>query len=139
MKRRTGRQRSPSVCTGAAPEPLRVTLDEIRSSTTRGKWWLVGAAWAGDPLAEETESSGQALQFQTKEAQGDKELAKLARAQGMNTDIRKGIFNVIMTSEVRILIQFPSWVLSLQATRPLILLLCHRIMSTHATGSCSLA
>ncbi|GAA5963013.1 hypothetical protein JCM8115_002588 [Rhodotorula mucilaginosa] len=85
--------------TGAAPEPLRVTLDEIRSSTTRGKWWLVGAAWAGDPLAEETESSGQALQFQTKEAQGDKELAKLARAQGMNTDIRKGIFNVIMTSE----------------------------------------
>ncbi|GAA5991058.1 hypothetical protein JCM10908_006519 [Rhodotorula pacifica] len=85
--------------TGAAPEPLRVTLSEIRSSTTRGKWWLVGAAWAGDPLAEETETSGQALQFQTKEAQGDKQLAKLARAQGMNTDVRKGIFNVIMTSE----------------------------------------
>lgn len=40
--------------------------------------------------------------LQTKEAQGDKELAKLARQQGMNTDIRKGIFNVLMSSEVRI-------------------------------------
>lgn len=91
---------APDTVTGAAPDPLRVSLDEIRSSTTRGKWWLVGAAWAGDPLAEEGDASGPALQFQSKETQGDKQLAKLARAQGMNTDVRKGIFNVIMTSEV---------------------------------------
>lgn len=115
---------------------MRVTLDEIRSSTTRGKWWLVGAAWAGDPLAEETESSGQALQFQTKEAQGDKELAKLARAQGMNTDIRKGIFNVIMTSEVRFCFSRGLGMRSVQVMRQLIFA-CYRTMSTLATGFCS--
>lgn len=27
-------------------------------------------------------------------------MAKLARAQGMNTDIRRGVFNVLMSSEV---------------------------------------
>ncbi|GAA5825170.1 hypothetical protein JCM11251_006128 [Rhodosporidiobolus azoricus] len=86
---------------GAAPDPLRVSLSEIRSSTTRGKWWLVGAAWAGDPLAEAAAagSTSGGLQFQTKESQGDAELARLARKQGMNTDIRKGVFTVLMSSE----------------------------------------
>ncbi|GAA5999636.1 Sgd1p [Rhodotorula paludigena] len=88
---------------GAAPDPLRVSLSELRASSTRGKWWLVGAAWAGDPLAEldggEASSSVPAKALQSKEAQGDKELARLARAQGMNTDVRKGVFNVLMSSE----------------------------------------
>ncbi|GAA5933268.1 hypothetical protein JCM10213_001236 [Rhodosporidiobolus nylandii] len=83
---------------GAAPDPLRVSLPEIRAGTTRGKWWLVGAAWAGDPLAEAAQQ-GNTLAFQTKEAQGDAELARLARKQGMNTDIRKGVFTVLMSSE----------------------------------------
>ena len=32
----------------------------------------------------------------------DAALTKLAKAQGMNTDIRKGIFVVLMSSEVRL-------------------------------------
>ncbi|BGO92639.1 hypothetical protein NBRC10512_005865 [Rhodotorula toruloides] len=85
--------------TGSAPEALRVSLSEIRASTTRGKWWLVGAAWSGDPLAKTSTGGATLPVLQTKEAQGDKELAKLARQQGMNTDVRKGIFNVLMSSE----------------------------------------
>jgi nucleolar MIF4G domain-containing protein 1 len=92
---------TPSSPIGAAPDPLRVSLAEIRSSTTRGKWWLVGAAWMGDPLAEAAEGSN-GLTFQTKESQGDAELARLARKQGMNTDIRKSVFTVLMSSEVRL-------------------------------------
>ncbi|GAA6028747.1 hypothetical protein JCM8097_007375 [Rhodosporidiobolus ruineniae] len=83
---------------GAAPDSLRVSLSEIRSSTTRGKWWLVGAAWSGDPLAEVNGGEG-GLAVQTKETKGDAELARLARKQGMNTDIRKSVFTVLMSSE----------------------------------------
>ncbi|GAA6011691.1 hypothetical protein JCM10207_004212 [Rhodosporidiobolus poonsookiae] len=84
---------------GAAPDALRVSLDEIRSSASRGKWWLVGAAWSGDPLAEAAAAGASGLAFKTPEAQGDAELARLARKQGMNTDIRKSVFTVLMSSE----------------------------------------
>src|SRR4051812_23286113 len=39
-------------CTVLVHEPLRISLADLRSADTRGKWWLVGAAWGGDPLAE---------------------------------------------------------------------------------------
>ncbi|KAI0001466.1 armadillo-type protein [Russula compacta] len=60
-------------------DPLRVSLDDLHSAETRGKWWLVGAAWNGDPLVERHESS--------------------KRRQGMNTDIRRSIFVVLMSSD----------------------------------------
>ncbi|KPV74588.1 uncharacterized protein RHOBADRAFT_28154 [Rhodotorula graminis WP1] len=90
-----------SRASGAAPDPLRVGLGELRDPK-RGKWWLVGAAWAGDPLAEHQaglEQQGGLLGKGGKEATGDAELARLARSQGMNTDVRKGVFNVLMSSE----------------------------------------
>ncbi|GAA5850703.1 hypothetical protein JCM9279_006398 [Rhodotorula babjevae] len=92
-----------SRASGAAPDPLRVGLGELRDPK-RGKWWLVGAAWAGDPLAEhqaglEQQGSLGGGGKGGKEATGDAELARLARSQGMNTDVRKGVFNVLMSSE----------------------------------------
>ncbi|GAA5834969.1 hypothetical protein JCM5353_003339 [Sporobolomyces roseus] len=84
---------------GAAPDPLRVSLSEIRSSATRGKWWLVGAAWSGDPLLEAQQSGILSEQVRTKESKSDAKLVKLARSQGMNTEVRKGVFNVLMSSE----------------------------------------
>ena len=33
-------------------EPLRVSLEDLRSADTKGRWWLVGTAWGGDPLVE---------------------------------------------------------------------------------------
>ena len=77
-------------------EPLRVTLEDLRSAENRGKWWLVGAAWNGDPLAENKEHPTRAVVAVDQE----NKLSKLARKQGMNTDIRRSIFVVLMSSEV---------------------------------------
>jgi nucleolar MIF4G domain-containing protein 1 len=84
-------------CAVKPHEPLRVTLEDLRSAQKRGKWWLVGAAWSGDPLAENMENSMRT----TSVADQENRLLKLARKQGMNTDIRRSIFVVLVSSEVR--------------------------------------
>ncbi|THH33208.1 hypothetical protein EUX98_g958 [Antrodiella citrinella] len=78
-----------------AHEPLRVTLSDLHSADTKGKWWLVGAAWGGNPLVDHKENTANA-----KDLDGPSEdvLMKLARKQGMNTDIRRNIFVVLMSS-----------------------------------------
>ncbi|KAI9000175.1 armadillo-type protein, partial [Gaertneriomyces semiglobifer] len=81
-------------------EPLRVGLEDIRSIKTKGKWWLVGAAWAGHDGAGSNLPAGvdsKALTDETGQASSD--LLKLARAQKMNTDVRRSIFIVLMSSE----------------------------------------
>ncbi|KAI9461662.1 hypothetical protein BJY52DRAFT_1357376 [Lactarius psammicola] len=81
-----------------AHEPLRVSLDDLHSADTRGKWWLVGAAWSGDPLVERQESSKRALNTRDEDV-AENALLKLAKKQGMNTDVRRSIFVVLMSSE----------------------------------------
>jgi nucleolar MIF4G domain-containing protein 1 len=78
-------------------DPLRVSLDDLHSAETRGKWWLVGAAWSGDPLVEAQETS---KRTSTRQSSDENALLKLARSQGMNTDIRRSIFVVLMSSDV---------------------------------------
>ena len=73
-------------------EPLRVTLNDIRNVNEKGKWWLVGASWKNDELPlqaadENLQDSGDAL-------------ISLARAQRMNTEIRRAVFIALMGSEV---------------------------------------
>lgn len=93
-----------------AHDPLRVTLDDLRSTESRGKWWLVGAAWAGDPLLEHRENTAGGDHQAKNATRVDEEdivihedaLLKLARKQGMNTDIRRKIFVVLMSSDVSI-------------------------------------
>ena len=81
-------------------EPLRVSLEDLHSAESKGKWWLVGAAWGGDPLVDrqqETNAEGATA----KPAESTENLLrKLAKKQGMNTDIRRSIFIVLMSSEV---------------------------------------
>ncbi|KAG6819525.1 hypothetical protein H0H93_011028 [Arthromyces matolae] len=82
-----------------AHEPLRVSLGDLHSAETKGKWWLVGAAWAGDPLVDrqvEVKNTDTQTMEATKPAN---DLIKLARKQGMNTDIRRSIFVVLMSSD----------------------------------------
>ena len=85
----------------AAHDPLRVSLDDLHSAETKGKWWLVGAAWGGDPLLEQQQASanrdGGAAPPETA---SESSLVKLARKQGMNTDIRRSVFVVLMSSDV---------------------------------------
>lgn len=60
-----------------------------------GKWWLVGGAWSGHDAA--------ALQQTLCQQQNPgitSDLLQLAKRQGMNTDIRRSLFVVLVTSEV---------------------------------------
>ncbi|KAK5733035.1 suppressor of glycerol defect [Elasticomyces elasticus] len=80
-----------------ATEPLRITLDDLRQGEKKGKWWLVGASYQ-DPLPAKLDGSGARRRLDDGDAGYDSEtpghtnLTKAARAQGMNTDIRRQIF-----------------------------------------------
>lgn len=87
-------------------EPLRIGLKDLRDSEKKGKWWLVGASWR-DPAKmadQETQSPKEVKRTATKgdDADSDNEkaadLLALARAQGMNTDVRRAIFVALMDS-----------------------------------------
>ncbi|RPD60072.1 MIF4G-domain-containing protein [Lentinus tigrinus ALCF2SS1-7] len=81
-------------------EPLRVSLEDLRSAETKGKWWLVGAAWSGDPLVERQQvATDQEAATPAADVPNENALLKLAKKQGMNTDIRRGIFVVLMSSD----------------------------------------
>lgn len=87
--------------TVSIPEPLRLTLDDLRASSTKGKWWLVGAAWGGDPLVDAKAERNGATSKTTAAADAET-WSKLARQQGMNTDVRRSIFVALMSSEVNL-------------------------------------
>jgi nucleolar MIF4G domain-containing protein 1 len=88
-----------------ATEPLGVGIDDILNSRRKGKWWLVGASWAGNTK----EGSSQDGQPEDKAAQdhesvgsddGDfiPDVAALAKQNGMNTDVRRAIFAALVLS-----------------------------------------
>ncbi|CAE6533419.1 unnamed protein product [Rhizoctonia solani] len=84
-------------------EPLRVSLEDLHSSSKRGKWWLVGSAWGGNPLVE-NQNAKAATRSQTKEkvtsaAQVTEQLMQLARQHGMNTEVRRNVFVVLVSSD----------------------------------------
>lgn len=86
-----------------AHEPLRVSLEDLHSAESKGKWWLVGAAWHGDPLVDRQDSHANVSTNQAQDTANElsnNALLKLARKQGMNTDIRRSIFVVLMSSDV---------------------------------------
>lgn len=90
--------------TTKATEPLRISLADIRDSEKKGKWWLVGASYH-DP-AKLVNGPGGASDTRIKQADvdagyetdtpGKVSSAKLAKAQGMNTDVRRAIFMSIL-------------------------------------------
>lgn len=70
-------------------EPLRIGVLDIRNADVKGKWWLVGGTWA--PSEEEIEVE--------KDLNNSDAIVKLAKEQRMNTEIRKSIFSVLVSSE----------------------------------------
>lgn len=91
-----------------ATEPLRIGLKDIDDSDKRGKWWLVGASWAGrdgrdaatgkqrkgeGPGEEENDADSIDL---SSDGEVLPDLAAIARDQNMNTDVRRAIFIAIM-------------------------------------------
>ncbi|KAL7419240.1 suppressor of glycerol defect [Cryptotrichosporon argae] len=91
-----------------AHEPLRASLTDLLNADTRGKWWLVGAGWHGNPLVEQplgapkrgaaAAAAAPALDEAVEDV-ADKAVAELARKQGMNTDVRRAVFMILLTSE----------------------------------------
>ena len=102
-----------------------MTLDDLLNAETKGKWWLVGAAWAGNPLVDRQKEMEAAKAVDSTQAKkkakqvavddddeeldllgtdNHEELIKLAKKQGMNTDIRRSIFVIMMTSDVSLLV-----------------------------------
>ncbi|XP_069770849.1 nucleolar MIF4G domain-containing protein 1 [Narcine bancroftii] len=75
---------------------LRVTLENLLSADQVGRWWIVGSSWSGAPMIGHTETKPQ-QDVVVGELSG--KIMELAGKQRMNTDIRKNIFCVVMTSE----------------------------------------
>lgn len=78
----------------SASDPLQVGLDDIRNIETKGKWWLVGSAWKGEEPQELVNKDVMNDILDT----ADVNWLELARAQRMNTDIRRAIFVLIMSA-----------------------------------------
>lgn len=89
-----------------ASEPLRASLADIRNTETKGKWWLVGASWAGNQAFEPEVLVGKSEKKSNSKPNpetGDfgtiTDLVQLAREQRMNTDVRRSIFVTVMSAE----------------------------------------
>lgn len=103
MKKTLGTLNSRSL---KSSEPLRIGLDDIRQSDSKGKWWLVGASWAGNESANRDGTPSQPTSHAKEVDVADDiamdtrttDLAQLAREQRMNTDVRRAIFIAIMSA-----------------------------------------
>ncbi|MCJ8731206.1 hypothetical protein PDJAM_G00196640 [Pangasius djambal] len=74
---------------------LRVSLENLLEAQSVGRWWIVGSSWSGAPMIHDDKPTAQP----DKGEQFSAKVLELARKQRMNTDIRRNIFCVIMTSE----------------------------------------
>ncbi|XP_036378786.1 nucleolar MIF4G domain-containing protein 1 [Megalops cyprinoides] len=81
---------------GGSDTKLRVTLENLLAAEQVGRWWIVGSSWSGAPMIGD---SGNKQQQSTSGGQFSATVLDLARKQRMNTDIRRNIFCVLMTSE----------------------------------------
>jgi nucleolar MIF4G domain-containing protein 1 len=79
-------------------DPIQVSLDDIHSVDTRGKWWLIGSAWKGHENDGSGDSNVNEIALNDILDQADPNWMELARAQRMNTDIRRAIFVSIMSA-----------------------------------------
>jgi nucleolar MIF4G domain-containing protein 1 len=103
MKKLLGQLKSRKV---KSTEPMRVGLKDIQDAGKDGKWWLVGASWAGRSTsqkgavkaadAEDDSSDDESILLDDVEQGPD--LGELAREQGMNTEVRRSIFVSIMSA-----------------------------------------
>jgi nucleolar MIF4G domain-containing protein 1 len=91
-----------------ATEPMRVGLKDIQDADKKGKWWLVGASWAGRSTAQKDTKKSPTAEIEDNDSDDESlllsdveegpDLAELAREQGMNTEVRRSIFVSIMSA-----------------------------------------
>ncbi|XP_063308738.1 nucleolar MIF4G domain-containing protein 1 [Pelobates fuscus] len=81
--------------TSGSDTRLRVSLENLLEAEKVGRWWIVGSSWSGAPMIDSSISKPQNPTVGKVSAK----IMDLARKQRMNTDIRRNIFCVLMTSE----------------------------------------
>lgn len=75
---------------------LHVTFENILNADQTGRWWIVGSSWSGTPMISNADNNAQ---LKLPGGKISSKILELARKQRMNTDIRRTIFCVMMTSE----------------------------------------
>ena len=82
--------------------PLRIGLRDIDESATKGKWWLVGASFAGNSGADQTKQDPRDETADADSSSDDEDLdrffpdyIKVAKEQGLKTDTQHAIFAAI--------------------------------------------
>lgn len=78
-------------------EALRFGLKDLREADKKGKWWITGAAWVGRESTGPADTAGG--DSGDSPAAANEALLALARKVNMNTDVRRNIFVVLMSSE----------------------------------------
>uniref|UniRef100_A0A673GMS9 Nucleolar MIF4G domain-containing protein 1 n=1 Tax=Sinocyclocheilus rhinocerous TaxID=307959 RepID=A0A673GMS9_9TELE len=82
---------------GGSDMKLRVSLDSLLEAECVGRWWIVGSSWSGAPMIDD--HGNKTTTPSTKGEQYSSKMLELAHKQRMNTDIRRNIFCVLMSSE----------------------------------------
>lgn len=75
---------------------LNVSMEEILNAENTGRWWLVGSAWLGN---NSTKKNPEKIVVDTKTDENQKKIFELAKKHKMNTDEKRDIFYILMTSE----------------------------------------
>lgn len=83
---------------GAVIQELNVSLEDLYDARVRGKWWLVGSAWANENAQRSSAKESDEAKFVGSEEFSSK-ILELAAKAGMNTDIRRSIFCIIMSAQ----------------------------------------
>ncbi|KAM6970813.1 nucleolar MIF4G domain-containing protein 1 [Tautogolabrus adspersus] len=83
---------------GGSDVKLRVSLENLLAAEQVGRWWIVGSSWSGAPMINKEQGNATSKQGAA-EGQFSAKVLDLARKQRMNTEVRRNIFCVIMTSE----------------------------------------
>ena len=91
------------------PASFKVTWEELLHAESRGRWWVIGSAWAGRANGAEAaggdgnrgpgSSKADGKKASKEGAGGEEKLLKLAEGQRMNTDVRRKIFIAMMGAE----------------------------------------
>ncbi|KAJ4291532.1 suppressor of glycerol defect [Collariella sp. IMI 366227] len=102
MKKLLGQLKSKKV---KSTEPMRMGLKDIQDADKKGKWWLVGASWAGHgnknapkPSTDANSDDSDDESILLSDTEQGPDLGELAREQGMNTEVRRSIFVSLMSA-----------------------------------------
>ena len=74
------------------PAAFKVGWEELVHANSRGRWWVIGSAWAGRSGGGGSAEASDGRRGKGSSATGEERLLALADTQRMNTDIRRKIF-----------------------------------------------